>query len=387
LWAGPAALESRWSPALLAATHLVTLGFMTMAMLGALLQLMPVVAGAPIPRPGLVAALVHPLLAAGTLLLAGGIWLGYAPSIRAATPLLASAFAAFLLPAAWALWRARVREPIARIIALALTALVATAALGLALAGMLAWGLPVAVVKIVKLHAAWGLIGWTTALVAGIAQQVVPMFQVTPPYPRALSHWFSPVLWMALCVWSAATWVDAAWLAALAAFMMVLLALAFSLATVSLQRRSRRPGRDATFLSWRAGMLCLALASLCAIAGPYLDGDGDRCTVLTGMLAVVGFALSVINGMLYKIVPFLLWLHLQRAVGRRAPHVKTILADAAARRHLWLHVAAVSVLCAAALWPSWLHYPAAVLFAMSNATLGWVLLRACRWAAWRPPGD
>jgi hypothetical protein len=28
--------------------------------------------------------------------------------------------------------------------------------------------------------------------------------------------------------------------------------------------------------------------------------------------------------MLYKIVPFLLWLHLQRAVGGRVPHARTI---------------------------------------------------------------
>jgi hypothetical protein len=386
LWAGAPALESRWSPALLSATHLVTLGFMTMAMVGALLQLMPVAAAALVPRSALVAGLAHPLLAAGTLLLAGGVWLGYAPSIRAAAALLASAFAAFLLPAVWALWRARVREPMARIIALALAALMATVALGLTLAAMLGWGLPVAVVKVVKLHAAWGLIGWTTVLVAGIAQQVVPMFQGTPPYPRLLSRWFAPALLAALCIWSAASWLDAGGLAALAACAMVLVTLAFSLATLSLQRRSRRPAHDATFLSWRAGMLSLAAASLCAFAAPHLDSDADRYAVLTGMLAVAGFALSVINGMLYKIVPFLVWLHLQHAVGGRVPHVRLILPDAPARRHVWLHLAAVAALCAAALWPRWLVHPAAALFVASNAALGWMLLRACRWVAWRPQG-
>jgi hypothetical protein len=39
--AGPEALVTRWSPHLLAATHLLTLGFMMQAMLGALLQLLP----------------------------------------------------------------------------------------------------------------------------------------------------------------------------------------------------------------------------------------------------------------------------------------------------------------------------------------------------------
>ena len=40
-WAGPDALASRWTPALLGVTHLLTLGFMATAMVGALLQILP----------------------------------------------------------------------------------------------------------------------------------------------------------------------------------------------------------------------------------------------------------------------------------------------------------------------------------------------------------
>ena len=36
LWYGPAALDSRWTPAVLAITHLMTLGFVVMVMSGAL---------------------------------------------------------------------------------------------------------------------------------------------------------------------------------------------------------------------------------------------------------------------------------------------------------------------------------------------------------------
>jgi len=50
LASGPDALASRWTPAALALTHLVTVGFMLQAMLGALLQIMPVVAGANLLR-------------------------------------------------------------------------------------------------------------------------------------------------------------------------------------------------------------------------------------------------------------------------------------------------------------------------------------------------
>jgi len=45
VWA-PEALASRWTPQALALTHALTLGFLAMVMLGALMQMLPVVAGA-----------------------------------------------------------------------------------------------------------------------------------------------------------------------------------------------------------------------------------------------------------------------------------------------------------------------------------------------------
>src|SRR3569833_968532 len=47
----PALLASRWTPQALALTHALTLGFLALAMLGALMQMLPVVAGSPLPRP------------------------------------------------------------------------------------------------------------------------------------------------------------------------------------------------------------------------------------------------------------------------------------------------------------------------------------------------
>jgi hypothetical protein len=98
---------------------------------------------------------------------------------------------------------------------------------------------------------------------------------------------------------------------------------------------------------------------------------------------VIGFALSVIHGMLYKIVPFLIWLHLQNTVGGRVPHIKRILPEPPARWHARLHLASVTLLALAAVWPHWFLYPAATIFAVSNVVLGAILVRACSWLAWR----
>jgi hypothetical protein len=217
---------------------------------------------------------------------------------------------------------------------------------------------------------------------AAVAQQVVPMFQLTPLYPRLLAARFAPTMLALLAAWSAAEWLGASALSALLGAAIAGLTVIFGLWTLALQLRSRRPAPDATFLAWRAGMLFLVLAAVAGSIGAALGGEPAAYAILTGVAAIAGFALSIISGMLYKIVPFLVWLHLQKTVGGRVPNIRQILPDAPARAHLHLHLLSVALLCAAAVWPAWFLYPAATALCASHALLGWILVRASRWAHW-----
>src|SRR5487761_2310078 len=58
-------MVTRHSPAALAATHLITLGFTSMVMCGALLQLLPVLSGIALPHPTRPAWLIHVPLTLG----------------------------------------------------------------------------------------------------------------------------------------------------------------------------------------------------------------------------------------------------------------------------------------------------------------------------------
>jgi hypothetical protein len=64
--------------------------------------------------------------------------------------------------------------------------------------------------------------------------------------------------------------------------------------------------------------------------------------------------------MLYKIVPFLGWFHLQASVGPKgAPHMKKFLGDTPQQLHVRVHLVAIVFLAAAAVWPRPLVYVAA----------------------------
>ena len=100
---------------------------------------------------------------------------------------------------------------------------------------------------------------------------------------------------------------------------------------------------------------------------------------MLAFLFIAGFAVSVVNGMLYKIVPFLIWFHLQSLLMGvvRVPNMKLIMPEPGMRRQMWLHFAAVPALALSALWPP-LIYPAALLFGTSMILLEVNLLYAFR---------
>lgn len=371
---GEELFASRFSPAALAATHLVTLGFMTMTMLGAMSQILPVLGGVPLPRPRLVAALVHAALTAGTAALASGFLWAAPGLVQAGVLLLGAGFTVFLAAVGIGLARTSNRAATWAGLALAAAALAMTVGLGLELGAVRGWGHAAASLAARDLHPAWGLLGWTGLLVAVVGFHVVPMFQMTPPYPALMQRWLAPAVFAMLATASAVRWGEDSPRASVWLFAAVAIGwIAFATATLTLQARRRRARADATLLLWRVGMLSAA-AALAGWAGSAALGT-DRLDATVGILGLIGFAVSVIAGMLHKIVPFLAWFHLRALVpaGRRVPHMGLLAPEAAQRRYAAVHIAAVATLLVAAFAPAWLAPVAGAALAAAAALLEWNL--------------
>ena len=382
----PDALASRWTPQALALTHALTLGFLAMVMLGALLQMLPVVAGAPLPAARAVAWLTHVPLAFGTAALMAGFLGADALVFHAGITLLALAFTVFLLAAASGLVRAATHDTVTGI-RFAMACLALTVALGLALAMARSggWALPETEATIAA-HAAFGLLGWVFLLVVGVAYQVVPMFQITPPYPPRLARWLATALFALLSLHAAAPLLPETVGAAVALLAEIGLAagiLGFALATLHLQSQRRRKLPDFTLDFWRIGMASLVACVLVWLAGQLWPGwrDSNPYPLLLGVLFIGGFAVSVVSGMLYKIVPFLAWFHLQAQLQARAgtiPNMKEMIPERWMRVHFRLHLAACALLGGAAVWPQLFALPAGIAAALSALLLWLNLLSATR---------
>lgn len=380
-WSGESAVASRWTPQALAVTHLLVAGYLLQAMSGALFQFVPVAAGGNVWRPRLMAAIVHPAYIVATLLLAAGFLSGETLLLRlAATCFLPAALLQVAVVGA-ALLRTPARGPTVAALRLAVAGLALTVMLGASLAEGLAGNHGWPLIAMTNVHAAWGLGGWALMLVLGVSYFVVPMFQLTPQYPGRFSRWAPVVLAGLLVVWSvqlfdvAGDWLAVVWLAGLG------VAGAYAAVTLRLQHQRRRRIADPTFQFFRGAMICLLGAFASGGVMLLFPAFGYEPAVAwwLGVLVIAGTFVSLINGMAYKIVPFLCWLHLQRlvGVGGVVPNMREIAPERAQKMQLRLHFASVALLLLATFQAQAVML-AGVAFAASSAWLGWNLIGAVR---------
>lgn len=346
---------SRWSAGMLAATHLLTLGFFAMVMLGALFQVVPVLGGGRLPWPRTVATIAHLGLAAGTAALAYGFLHSRPGYLQLALVLLAIAFVTFVGSAATCLLRRRSAALLP--VRLAGLAFLATIGLGGALAAGIAWPQFGFVYRLwTDVHAAWGGLGFGLLLVIGVGQQVVPMFHVTPAYGAWSARWPKWLVFLGLVLLPFGSEWSLGGAAAIA-----LGALWHVAATLWLVHRRRRRRADATVLAWQIGLSAVAAALLLAQAETWLPPRWCplRCVGEPRLLLGILFGLlgigTIVVGMLTKIAPFLAFLHLQRqalpslAATRHIPPMADLLSTGAAFALVGLHVAAA----VAAVWATW----------------------------------
>ena len=226
-----------------------------------------------------VARVVHPLIVIGALALSAG-FLGMADfAMPLAMASLATAVGLFFAVAAASL--RGIRRP-ARASAASrwrCSACWSPYLLGLSLAGGLRgyWSLPL--IELTQVHANWAFGAWALALLSAVAYVVVPMFQITPPYPGWFSRRFGVWLLLAVLATSLAILRFDDEFASAVQMTIFALAASFCGMTLWLQSRSRRTRPDATQKFWRMAMLCgMAACLFWALARMFPDLAGWRGT-------------------------------------------------------------------------------------------------------------
>lgn len=345
---GELALATRWSPLTVAWVHALTLGVLGNAILGSLLQFLPVVVGVQLPGARF-ATLAHPLYNIGVALLLAGLAGGWRELLPPASLLLAATLGGFGVAALLA-FRGRTIKPLRAGIITALLFLLATVAIGLLLAGAMAglWG--VALDRWTDIHAMFGVLGWVLLLTGSVGCVTVPMFQGTAaPSARALSVWLGA---SAASLLLAAAWRSVGGSGQAAGLLVAIPVMSFALAVLALQAQAPHRRNPSLVGFWRLGSIALLAAALLPVAA--LLAPTWPLAMSAGVLVLAVALPALVVGMLLEIVAFLGWIHLHRSCGRgvRLPGVDALLSEHDKRIALVLHGISGLLLVAAALRPA-----------------------------------
>jgi hypothetical protein len=294
----------------LAANHLLTLGWGTLVAMGALHQMFPAMVGVS-SKPGAAAALHFGLSGVGVAAVLWG-FLTEEPAwvaVGGAAVVVSVAVLAGLL--AQLVARRRRWSPAVTGVCLSL--------LHLALA--VAWGFSVALnwnLKLwpalytyagIGLHAAFGLVGWFGQLVVSVSYYLLPRFTGVRTVPEGRLVPILVLLNTAVALFA----LGAAWQrseAARLAALLLSLAAGFYVRDLScFLRGARQRSPDLTNWHWWAiaGQTVLAAALGGGWAAGLLPAEGRRVAASVGVLLLCGWVTLAIMGQLYKVTPFLMW--------------------------------------------------------------------------------
>jgi hypothetical protein len=326
------------APETLILVHMVTIGWLSLLMCGALFQFVPVLIAQPLRGGRLVLPALICLLSGLAFLLAG--FLQLAGTIDTDLPLLA--IAGMLLPVGFllvvgvlvgTLVRANLTLP-ARFVSAGLACVLVTVTLGALFALLLSGFLPALAgldfrTHALPVHIAVGLGGWLTFTAIGVSYRLLPMFMLSPDVERASSRvvWWSGIAALVLIALASpiVAMVERTGFMAtpdtttgLAAALGLVSLILYGVDLAFFYRHRKRRVIELNSRAAQGAFLALILSTLLLLALLATGTLGQHVGALLYLVAfgwLTGLGLS----QLYKIVPFLTWLECYGPVMGKKP--------------------------------------------------------------------
>lgn len=347
---------SLFDPLTLTAVHLLTIGWITILMLGALHQFLPVITAQSIVagRSALISliAIVVGLggMEAGFLALGGVLPIHCLVALPIGGTLVLGGFIMAAVALSKILWRTRPLPFSAQFVAVGLGFLLITAVMGIVMG--LAFAYPELVpwpevhAAGLRLHLLAGLVGWFTLTSIGVSYRLLTMFTLAPEERGPLG---------AAVLLLSAGGTMAAWLIGLANALGLVIpgetaalgaaATGIALYFTDMVRLYRARRRRKLELNTLMALPPLLAFAVCLAGVLQIAGGADKLLGPVGYLFIFGWLSGLGLSQLYKIVPFLTWLQrFGHVLGKQeVPRVQDLVDERRDRPWFWLYFAAVAV--------------------------------------------
>ncbi|MDY0123586.1 hypothetical protein [Sulfurimonas sp.] len=300
-------LSSRFSLESIAITHALTIGFLSFIIFGALTQMLPVLAGVKIAKVNLVSLVSYLFLLFGTLFMIFGLLFEASVLMFAASGLLGGGFLILMLSMLVAFKSVINFTPSIRAMITSLIFALFIALMGIHLLASYASGnFLQSHLLFANIHSVWAVFGFAGILIIGVAFHILPMFYVAPKFKKFCKQRVVWIISAGLLLWLFLNLFFESY-AAVAKIWVALFFWAFATTVYIKLNQRRRKVSDITIWYWRSGAVFMTLGAFSWVLNDFFDSE---YIVVVSVMIGGGFIISIMSGMLYKIVPFLVWFHL-----------------------------------------------------------------------------
>jgi len=352
----------QYSPVAIAVVHLFTLGMLAMIIFGAMQQMMPVLAGAVIKQPVLFGNIVHISLTLGTLLFSASFLFSNKLLLTIGAISLSISFFVFFSNAIYLLFKVKYLTSTVNAMRIFSICGIITAILGLYLAtDYINGSLGTQHFNFVNSHATFGLFGFGVILIMGVAFQVIPMFYVALDFPRYIQNKI-PILILIFILALVGFFflgLDIYVLKVILSSMFIL----FSVYGLNSLNNRRRPVFDVTLWFWKVSLYMFIISML-----NWLFIPQDSMFTLA-ILFGLGFLYSLLQGMMYKIIPFLAWFHLSSKGHMTIPTMREMIKEDFIKLQFFIFMASILFFLLAGFLSNIFLYLGAFMFIVSNVIL------------------
>ncbi|WP_345980945.1 hypothetical protein [Sulfurimonas sp. HSL3-2] len=298
-------IDNRFYYEAIAITHILTLGFFTHIMFGTLFQMVPVIIGVAYAKVESQAKMILLFLNLGTLSFIISLLTSVKIFMHFAMLFLGLSVIYFALYSIITIIKTKDKNPTVRTFITALAFLAIGAVFGIL--ALLQLGGISSTMKFGDLHLSIMIFGWVFMLFSGVAYKILPMFYVAREYPLFIKNCFYIIISLSLVSYYFSMIYAFDVGMTISKIVLASVAFVFAVTTIRILKNRKRARSDITVKFFYFANTNLALGSLlwivCILFGLELD-------FLLSMTIGLGFIYGLINGMLYKIVPFLTWFHL-----------------------------------------------------------------------------
>ncbi len=338
--------------------HLFTLGILSMIIFGSMQQMMPVLAGAVIKKAKLFANIVHPSLVLGTLGLSFSFIFEHKFLLHLGVFFLSIAFLVFFIVCIKLLFSVKYLTSTVKAMRLFAVAGLITFLLGLFLASShISLQMNEHYLSFVNAHILFALLGFAFLLIMGVSFQVIPMFYVSLDFPKFVQNNLPLILFILLFISFVFFYFEINFL--IIKIIFILITCTFGYFGLKSLNNRKRPVFDVTLWYWKFSLIMLFFSQAIWLFNIF------ESNYILAIIFAFGFLYSLLQGMVYKIIPFLAWFHLNSKGYFSLPTIREFIEEKYIKLHFFFHFASI-IFFVVAYFQEGFVYLAGIMFLISN---------------------